>query len=70
MKYITFLLSLLVVQAATAQNAADARQVRRLRSAHQILKVEDDAASYSLNERAFAERELLARLLQDGSMSM
>lgn len=67
MNFFTSFLSLLLVQIACAQNVAEVRAVRRLRSVHQILKVEDSAVPKA--EEAFAEREILSRLLQGASMS-
>ena len=68
MKFITSscLFVLLSLQAATAEN--DVRTVRRLRNMQELLQVQDNAVPKS--EHASAEREILSRLLQDGSMSM
>ena len=69
MKFITSsLCALIIAQSACAQELADRPAVRRLRT-HKLLEVEDKLPVSTL-ERSFADKELLSRLLQDGSMSM
>jgi len=67
MKYITAILLTVLSLAAADNNPGEVRELRRLRNNHKILEVVDDAVRPV--ERGISSGELLARLLQEVSMS-
>lgn len=70
--FLSIISSLLLLQAGQAQLQGQAGAVRRLRSKNNnaLLQIVEKTEATNMFDHHVADRELLSRLLHDGSMSM